>query len=272
MAAPAVQQHQRVIRAQAAQGERPDDVVRIRDALAREVHRGSELLENLARLGGPLLLDLLGCEYVHWDGELVSGCVPRPRADHDVHRREPDRLRMQREVLAGGLRLAHRDAHDLRHVAEQPRAHRVGAGRHAPDLVVPLLVRGGARADRLDADAHPRQRRPGGVGHAAAHRPALSGEPPRSRDQHQDDAGDDTDEASHRFSFMFPGVTAVTNPHAARYTAGSGGRQGRWDGAKKPPSGAGDARRLGRAAVHYGRQLLARPRAVHSSIGTGIAP
>src|SRR5438552_3132173 len=121
MAAPAVQQYERVIRAKAAKGERPNDVVRIRNALAREVHRGSELLENLARLGGPLLLDLLGCEHVHRDGELVRSRVPRAGTDHDVHRGEPDRLGVQREVLAGGLRLGHGDADDLRHAAEQPR-------------------------------------------------------------------------------------------------------------------------------------------------------
>ena len=194
-------------------------------------------MENLARLGGPLLLDLLGCEHVHRDSELVRSRVPRARAHHDVHRREPDRLRVQREVLAGGLRLTHRDTQNLRHVAEQPGTHRVRAGRHTADLVLPLLVGGGARPDRLDADAHPRQRRAGRVGHAAADRPALRGESTRGRDQYQDGAGDDTDDPSHRRSFLFRGGTAATNPHAARYTAGSGGRQGRWGGAKKPPSG-----------------------------------
>ena len=234
---PAVDQDERLVGGEATQREGPDDVASVGDALVGKIHRRRQRLEHLTRLRGALLLHLLRREHVHGNGQLVRRRVARARADHDVHRGQPDRLRVQREVLAGGLPFAHGDAHDLRHIAEQPRPHRLRACRHAADFVLPLLVGGGARADRLDADAHPRQRRTGRVGHAAADRPALSRESRRSRDQHQHGAGDHTDNPSHRRSFLLRGGTAATNPHAARYTAGSGGRQARWGGKKNRRAG-----------------------------------
>src|SRR5207244_10369684 len=116
----------------------------------------------------------------------------------------------------------------------------------------------------LDADAHARQRRAGRVGHAAADRPALSGEPTGGREQRENHGGDDTDEASHRLSFMFRGVTAATNPHAARYTAGWGGRQA--TGGRRKKNRRPDVRPYG----VRGWQLAGRPRALHSSVGIGM--
>ncbi len=84
---------------QTAQRERAHDVVRVGDALAREIDRRREVLENLTGLVRPLLGDLLRCEDVHRNGELLGRRMPRARADHDVDRRQADRLLGHREIL-----------------------------------------------------------------------------------------------------------------------------------------------------------------------------
>src|SRR2546425_12018335 len=105
MPAPAVHQHQRLVRAQATQCEWPHDVVRVGHTLPGEVHRGSELLQDLARLRRPLLLHLLAREDVHGHGELLRRRVMRPRAHDHIDGRERNRLGPGREVLSRGLPL-----------------------------------------------------------------------------------------------------------------------------------------------------------------------
>ena len=92
MSSPPVQQDQRVVGAEAAQSEGPHDVIGIRDALAREVDRGRERLQDLAGLAGTLLCEGLGGVDVHGNGELLGARVPSPGPDDQVDGREPNGL------------------------------------------------------------------------------------------------------------------------------------------------------------------------------------
>ena len=77
VAPPAVQQHQGVVRAQAAQREGPDDVAGVGHALPGEVHRRGHGLKDEAGLGAALLLQPLGREDVHRHRQLLRGRVAR---------------------------------------------------------------------------------------------------------------------------------------------------------------------------------------------------
>src|SRR6266540_528436 len=86
MSAPAIQEHEGVIGTQTAQRERPHDVVGVRNALAREIDRGRQVLENLARLVGSLHRDFFGGEDVDGHRQLLGRGMTRPRPDDDVDR------------------------------------------------------------------------------------------------------------------------------------------------------------------------------------------
>ena len=128
MAPPAVDEHQRFIGREAAQRERPHDIVGVGDALMREVDRRRERLQDLSGLGHALLAEVLRREDVDRHGQLLRRCVSRARADDHVHRREADRLRFQREVLRDG-RLVHDDARRPWLKAQQSDTQQIGAGR-----------------------------------------------------------------------------------------------------------------------------------------------
>ena len=187
MAAPAVHQHQRLVGRQAAQRERPLHVGRVGDALVREVDGGCDRLENLARLRGPLPRQVGAGVHVHGHRQLLGGGVPRARPDHDVDRREPDRLGLEREVLVDRLPPGHRDLRRRLHVAEQPCAHGARAGRHARDRVGARRRRAGAEQGPVDRNLRVCQRGARFVGHAAAHSGALRREC-GGREEHQDPA------------------------------------------------------------------------------------
>ncbi len=172
MAPPAVHQHQRVIGAQAAQRERANNVVRVGHALAREVHRWREVLQDLARFVRALQGDLLRGEHVDRDRELLGGRVPGARPDDDVHGREADRLRREREVLRH-RDLPHRHARRLRHVAEQPHADGVRSRGQAADLVAPLLVTCRVQPAALGGDHRPGERCARRIRNAAPNRAIL---------------------------------------------------------------------------------------------------
>ena len=188
MPPPTVQQHQGLVRAQTPQGERAADVPSVGDALVREVYRGGELLQDLARLRRPRPLDVLGREDVHRHRQLLRCCVPRPRADRHVDGRELDGLSPQREVLPRRLRSAYGHAHGLGDVTEQPCAHGVRPGGNAPELIVSFLVRCRARAECLDADGHAPKRRARAVGHVPPDDASLREKSMSGCEQEQDRA------------------------------------------------------------------------------------
>ena len=109
--------------------------------------------------------------------------MPRTRSDDHIDGRQADRLLGQREVLRYGA-LAYGHLHRLRHVAEQPNAQRVGAGRYATNFIASLFVTRRPQPRGLRRDRGPRERRAGGVCHAPANRSVLSQQ--RRRNQSQD--------------------------------------------------------------------------------------
>ncbi len=183
MAPPPVHQHQRVVGGEAAQRERPNDIIRVGHALARKVHRRRQRLEDLARLARALLRQLLGREHVHRHRQLFGRGVTRARPDYDVDRRERDRLRGHREVLRGRATIGDGHARRLGDVAEQPHAHGEGARAHAANIVLTLLVARRAQPRSFDGDLRAGQRSARGIGDAAVDRPGLRGERGRSEDE-----------------------------------------------------------------------------------------
>ena len=163
MTSPAVDEHQRLIGREAAQRERPHDVVRVGDALMREVHRRCQRLQNLPGLGHALFRHVLGREDVDRYRELLRRGVARARSDHHVHRRQADRLLGEDEILRDGC-LVHHDARRARLVAQQPNAQQIRAGGLAADLVAALIVTGRAQAAAFGRDHRSREGRARGVG------------------------------------------------------------------------------------------------------------
>ena len=208
------------------------------------------LLQDLAHLRGPLPLDILGAEDVDRDGQLVRGCVAGTGSDRHVYGRKRDRLDHEREVLTGRLRPAHDHLDALRHVPEEPHAHRVRARGYATDLIAPLLVGGGARPDRVHAHGRARERRTLGIRHTSADGPALSAEPVRQRDQQGYRAEHGERKALYHEASSSRATEFTTASHAkhsiccrpnrdpARQDKTCGGSY------KKPPSARGHARRL----------------------------
>ena len=168
MTAPAVDEHQRLIGREAAQRERPHDVVRVGDALMREVHRRCQRLQNLPGLGHALFRHVLRREHIDRDRELLRCGMPRPRSDHHVHRRQADRLLGEDEILRDGC-LVHDDARGARLIAEQPNAQQIRAGRQAANLIAALIVARRAQAAAFGRDHRPGEGRARGIRNAAAH-------------------------------------------------------------------------------------------------------
>ena len=181
MPAPAVEENQRMVRAQAAHRKGTHDVVRIRDALPREIDRRCQILQDLTRLARALLRNLLGRENVHRDRELLPGGVPSTRPDHHIDRRQTDGLLGEREIADDG-RLADGDLHRLRHVSQEPHAQGVRARRYAADLVASLIVGRCAQAAALGGDHRPRKRRARRIRHPPADRALCQGDRRKERD------------------------------------------------------------------------------------------
>ena len=99
--APAVDQDERLVGGEATERKGAHDVAGVGDALVREVHRWSELLQDLAHLSCALSLDILGAEHVDRDGQLVRGCVAGTGSDRHVYGRKRDRL--DHELVRGRL-------------------------------------------------------------------------------------------------------------------------------------------------------------------------
>src|SRR2546425_11555522 len=131
--------------------------------------------------------------------------------------------------------------YELRSVPAGSHAHRVRACGHAPQLVVPLIVGGGARPQGLDGDAHAPERGPGRIGDASADDAALRGQPSRGREEDEHGTHHHTKDAGHNASLTSRESKARSND--SHQCADYG------------PSGL---------------QLAARLRALHSSVGIGI--
>ncbi len=189
-----------MVRAQAAKGERPDDVGGVGDALSREVHRRGERLEDLAGLPGALSRhDLRGVD-VHRHGQFLRSGVPRARADHDIHRVEQVGRLLHGEVERLRRAARDQDPHRYGHVAHEACADRPGAGRHAPDLIGAPLAGGGAESGALHGDHDVREGGALGVGDAAPYPAGLGrqgrGQAEGSEDERGGDGGE-PDRQSH---------------------------------------------------------------------------
>src|SRR5205807_6872316 len=115
------------------------------------------------------------------------------------------------------------------------------AGRHAPQLVVPLIVGGGACPQGLDDDAHAAERGPGRIGDASPDDAALRGQPSRRREEDEHGTHHHTKDAGHNASLTSRESKARSN-----------------DSHQCDDYGAS------------GVQLAAWLRALHSSVGIGI--
>ena len=168
----AVDQHEHVLRAQAAQAGRVDVIGPVRDGEVRRVERGGEGVEELVGLGLARLADDLVRDDVDRHRGLELG-ARRARADHD------DRLAGAH--VFGHLEVEAERGADLGH--HRPRRIRLPGGLHPQHMVagrhrerVPPLFIGERRgAGRLDRDGRPCLRRAVAAGHRARDRDLLLG-------------------------------------------------------------------------------------------------
>jgi len=173
MASLAVDEDQRVVGREAAQGEGPHDVGRVGHALAGEVDGRRELLEDRARLGRRMAGDLFGRVHVDGDRQLVGRAVLGARADEDPERLHLDRLGAKRVVPAHLGALGHAHGLGLDGVADGLDTKGVRSDRNGAQEEVAPGVGLGPEAGALEAHGRAGDRLAVLIGDPALDRPGL---------------------------------------------------------------------------------------------------
>ena len=174
MAALAVDQHERVIRGEAAQTGGPNDTRRVPHRLGIHVEGRDDGAQQVVQVGVALFDEVARRDGVDGDGGLGGGAGAGAAPDRDQTLQRQGRF-AEFDVELEGPAVGDGDFANLGRVTDQRDLDGVGPGGDAGDLVVAVRVGEPAHVERGDADLGAGQGGPSGDAAHAAFECALGG-------------------------------------------------------------------------------------------------